>query len=121
MIEPLTGRLDKAMPLQQLPPRQLAAWLAAVDRPQPLLLDVREPWEWQKCALAGSRHMPMHSVPVHVDELDPAVPIVVVCHHGMRSYQVASFLERNGFDAVFNLQGGVDAWAREVDSTMPTY
>lgn len=109
------------MALQQIPPRALADWLATDTRRQPVLLDVREPWEREKCAFAGSRHMPMASVPVHLDELDPAVPVVVVCHHGMRSFQVASFLDRNGFDAVFNLQGGVDAWARDVDPSMPTY
>jgi rhodanese-related sulfurtransferase len=109
------------MALQQLPARALADWLASSDRPPPLLLDVREPWEWDRCSLAGARHMSMNSVPVHIDELDPAVPVVVVCHHGVRSFHVASFLERNGFDAVFNLQGGVDAWAREVDPSMPVY
>ena len=65
--------------------------------------------------------MPMHLVPLHLDEFDPATPVVVICHHGMRSYQVAAFLDRNGFDAVFNLQGGVDSWARTVDHSMPTY
>lgn len=108
------------MPLQQLPPRALADWLAD-DRPAPLLLDVREPWEWDRCSLPGSRHLPMNSVPTHLDSLDPAQPVVVICHHGVRSYQVAHFLDRNGFDAVFNLQGGVDAWAREVDPAMPVY
>lgn len=106
--------------MQQISPRALAEWLAGDDRP-PLLLDVREPWEWEKCGLPGSRHLPMRSLPLRLDELDPAEPVVVICHHGVRSHQVGLFLDRNGFDAVFNLQGGVDAWAREVDPAMPTY
>lgn len=109
------------MPLQQLPPSALAAWLADGERPQPLLLDVREPWEFERCAIGGSRNMPMHLVPLHFEALDPAAPVVVICHHGMRSYQIATFLDRNGFAAIFNLQGGVDAWARDVDHSMPTY
>lgn len=109
------------MALQQLRPRALADWLNAGDRAPPVLLDVREPWEWAKCGLPGSRHLPMGSVPLHIDDFDPAQPIVVLCHHGVRSFQVGIYLDRNGFDAVFNLQGGVDAWAREVDPTMPTY
>jgi Rhodanese-related sulfurtransferase len=63
----------------------------------------------------------MNSVPGRRDELQSDRETVVVCHHGGRSMQVASFLERNGFTNVYNLSGGVDAWAREVDPTMATY
>lgn len=99
----------------------LAKWLADVSRPAPLLLDVREPWEQQICAITGSEAMPMQQVPARFNTLDPQQPIVCVCHHGGRSAQVAMFLQRHGYEDVYNLTGGVDAWAREVDTTMPVY
>lgn len=63
----------------------------------------------------------MSTVPTNVAGLDRDKPIVCICHHGMRSMQVALFLEQHGFPEVINLTGGVDAWAREVDHRMPTY
>lgn len=110
--------------MQQISARQLAEWLAAArrgERGAPVLLDVREPWEHERCQLAGSLLMPMQSVPSRQQELDPEAELVVICHHGMRSMQVAAFLERNGFTALHNLAGGVDAWARDVDPAMPQY
>ena len=65
--------------------------------------------------------MPMNSVPARFRELDPARQVVVVCHHGGRSMQVAMFLERQGFDKVINLAGGVAGWAAQVDPSMATY
>jgi rhodanese-related sulfurtransferase len=65
--------------------------------------------------------MPMHLVPVRCPELDPAQEIVVICHHGVRSLQVAMFLENRGFISVHNLTGGVNAWAAEVDQAMRRY
>ena len=100
---------------------QLAAWLDDASRPPPLLLDVREPWEFETCHIDGARLLPMHTVPQHLAQLDPAAPIVCICHHGARSLQVAAFLERNGFADVGNLTGGVHAWALQVDPAMPTY
>lgn len=99
----------------------LAQWLADDARAAPLLLDVREPWEQQICAIAGSQAMPMQQVPARFNTLDPHQPIVCVCHHGGRSAQVALFLQRQGYEDVYNLAGGVDAWARQVDTTMPVY
>ena len=107
--------------MQQLGVRELAEWLADSGRPQPVLLDVREPWEYELCHLAGSQHIPMHTVPTRCEELSPDQEIVVICHHGGRSMQVAMFLERKGYAAVHNLMGGVDAWAGEVDPTMRRY
>lgn len=107
--------------MQHLRSPQLAEWLADAGRPQPLLLDVREPWEFELCHLAGSQHMPMHLVPLRSQELDPERDIVVICHHGARSMQVAMFLENRGFSSVHNLSGGVNAWAIEVDSAMRRY
>lgn len=107
--------------MQQVRARQLADWLADESRPNPVLLDVREQAELDICQLEGSRHIPMHLVPVRCEEIDPAQEIVVICHHGGRSMQVAMFLERKGFGAVYNLMGGVEAWACEVDPTMRRY
>lgn len=107
--------------MRQLTAPQLRDWLADPARRQPVLLDVREPWEIETCRMAGATPMPMRSVPARFHELDRDAEIVVVCHHGARSYQVAAFLEQQGFANVHNLYGGVAAWAQQVDPTMPTY
>lgn len=107
--------------MQQIRARQLAEWLADDNRPDPVLLDVREPWELDLCQLAGTQHIPMHLVPVRCDDINPNRDVVVICHHGGRSMQVAMFLERKGFRSVHNLMGGVEAWAAEVDPTMRRY
>ena len=88
---------------------------------KPLLLDVREPWEFQICRLPGSLLMPMQTVPARHTELDADADTVVICHHGARSLQAALFLERAGFARLYNLSGGLDAWARTVESSMPVY
>ena len=107
--------------MQQLSPQQLADWLADPSREKPVLLDVREPWEVQLCRIRDSLHMPMASVPARKEELDPEVDTVVVCHHGARSFQIAVLLEAAGFSRVYNLSGGVDGWARQVEPGMPQY
>jgi len=107
--------------MKNLNPRDLRAWLADPARPRPILLDVRETWEYDICHIEGSRLIPMRQVLESAGSLDPKTETVVICHHGIRSYQVAKVLERQGFGAVYNLTGGVEAWAREVDATMRTY
>jgi rhodanese-related sulfurtransferase len=107
--------------MKQITPAELAAWLGDTGRAKPVLVDVREPWEFQTCRISGSQHLPMGEVPARRDELDSAAETVVICHHGSRSMQVATFLERNGFAKVHNLAGGVDAWAKTVDPSMPVY
>ena len=107
--------------MKQLTPAALAAWLADKQRVPPVLLDVREPWEVEACAIAGSRHVPMREVPQRAAEIDANAEIVVICHHGGRSMQVAMFLEKNGYANVHNLAGGVDAWARTVEPSMAVY
>jgi rhodanese-related sulfurtransferase len=107
--------------MQHLSAPELAQWLANDARPRPVLLDVREPWEFQTCHIDGAAAMPMRTVPARLAELDPDLPVVCICHHGARSMQVASFLEQNGFADVSNLTGGVHAWALQVDPTMPSY
>ncbi|MFC4160513.1 rhodanese-like domain-containing protein [Chitinimonas lacunae] len=107
--------------MEVLTPTELAAWLADASRPRPLLLDVREPWEFDRCRIDGAINVPMQTIPERMQELDEAAPIVAICHHGMRSYQVASYLERAGFETLYNLSGGVAAWADQVDPAMPRY
>jgi len=107
--------------MKQITPPQLAEWLQDGSRPAPFLLDVREPSEFAYCAIPGSVPMPMATVPARMQELPDDVEIVVICHHGGRSMQVAMFLERKGFGSVLNLMGGVDAWAGEVDPNMRRY
>ncbi|WP_291991252.1 rhodanese-like domain-containing protein [Candidatus Accumulibacter sp. ACC007] len=117
--------------MQQLSATQLKEWLTASTsaggsggspaRRRPLLLDVREPWEFELCHLADSLLLPMQSVPARIDELERDADIVVICHHGVRSRQVGGFLERQGFTSIYNLSGGVDAWANDVDPAMHKY
>ena len=105
--------------MKNMMPAQLQAELAAGRKVQ--LLDVREAWEFQTARIDGSTLIPMGEIQARISELDPSSDTVVICHHGGRSMQVAVFLERQGFSSVHNLAGGVDAWARSVDPSMPTY
>lgn len=107
--------------MEQITPRKLADRLQDAGQPAPLLLDVREPWELEVCRISGSEAMPMGSVLARWMELDRDRETVVICHHGGRSWQVAMFLERQGFSRVANLSGGVAGWANEVDLNMPQY
>lgn len=111
--------------LPQLPVQGLAAFVAAQAPAEVLLLDVREAWERQTAALAlpGVRglHIPMATLPARLPELDRQQPILVLCHHGGRSGQCVAFLQRQGFEAVYNIAGGIDAWSREVDPAVPRY
>ena len=107
--------------MRQLSAQELAAWLQDESREKPVLLDVRENWEFALCHLDGSTQLPMNEIPQRFAELDEDAEIVVICHHGMRSYQVGVFLERQGFGHVNNLTGGVDAWAGTVDPAMARY
>lgn len=86
-----------------------------------VVLDVREPEEIRAAALPGTINIPMNEIPARTGELPTDKDIVVMCHHGMRSQQVALYLERQGFERLFNLRGGIDAWSREVDASVPLY
>jgi rhodanese-related sulfurtransferase len=107
--------------MQILTAKGLADWLADSSRPAPVLLDVREPWEFTTAQIAGSTSIPMQQIPARSEELDDDAEIVCICHHGMRSAQVAMFLESRGYTKLHNLQGGIDAWSREVDPSVPRY
>lgn len=107
--------------MQSINATELANWLKNDKQPKPILLDVREFSEVQLCEIPGSIHMPMNTIPTRLDELDNLVPIVCICHHGMRSMQVAHFLKQHDFESVFNLTGGIHAWAMLIDPSMETY
>jgi len=107
--------------MTQITPQLLQQWLADRSRKPPVLLDVREPWEYGTCRIAGSVLAPMNTIPARAHEFDPETDTVVICHHGVRSFQVGLFLERNGFSNLYNLQGGVNAWADQVEPAMPRY
>lgn len=92
-----------------------------IDNRRLLLLDVREPWEQAICRINDSELLPMRQVPASAAQLDQERPVVVICHHGIRSQQVARFLDQQGFKRVINLRGGIAAWASDVEPDMPTY
>jgi len=89
--------------------------------PQGVLLDVREPREHQRVHVPGSVHIPMSEIPARLQELNSRHSYVVMCHHGTRSLQVAGYLASQGFSQVANLAGGIDAWAEDLDPTLPRY
>lgn len=100
-------------------PQDIAARLAAGE--SLTLLDVREPWEVAHCAIDGILHIPMGEVVARREEIPGDRPLVCVCHHGMRSAQVAAYLEQQGWNEVENLSGGIDAWSQTVDPQIPRY
>ena len=105
--------------MRQFRPAELAAHIEAGHTP--VLLDVREPWEWDICRLPGARLVPMRDLPARLAELNKNAETVVICHHGVRSYHAARYLETLGFANIVNLSGGVAAWADEVDPSMARY
>lgn len=86
------------------------------------LLDVREPWEFETAHLDGAKLIPMGDVPSRAhQELDPEDHIVVLCHHGVRSMNVTVWLRQQGFEKAQSMRGGIDAWSRRVDGSVPVY
>lgn len=116
--------------MQAIRPAQFDAWLehVATEQPgvKPVLLDVREPWEFQTASVKGDERfdvlpMPMRTVPARYMELDRNHPIACLCHHGARSAQVAHFLMQQGYGNVVNVHGGINAWTHERDPNVPSY
>lgn len=109
----------EALPLE-ITVDDLKARLAAGDAP--LLLDVREPWEFQTAHLPNSTLVPMNEVPGRAfSELDEDQPIAVLCHHGARSLSVANWLRQQGFSRAQSVAGGIDLWSRVIDPSIPRY
>jgi rhodanese-related sulfurtransferase len=105
----------------EIAPRDVAAQLKSGETGL-ILLDVREPWEFQTAQIAGSKLMPMGEIPSRAfEELDPEAHIVTVCHSGVRSLNVAVWMRNQGFEKVQSLSGGIDGWSREIDPAVPRY
>ena len=104
---------------QELSPRELKNRLDSGD--SVLVLDVREPEELAIASFPDALHIPMGDIPSRLTELDPDRAVVVLCHHGIRSAQVAGYLSRMGFEHVYNLVGGIDEWSLEVDPAVARY
>lgn len=109
------------MSIRQIAPISLDRFLA--DHPDALLVDVREPWEHQLVALPNSRLIPLGQLAARAeDELpDKDVPVVVYCHHGIRSLQGCGILASLGYEDLINLSGGIDRYGAEVDGSLPVY
>jgi rhodanese-related sulfurtransferase len=110
--------------VQELTPREVVERLkhrSDEGHPAPILLDVREDSEVRLCKIEGCLHVPMQAIPASLHLLPPDAEIIVYCHHGIRSRQVAHYLVRQGYATVDNLQGGIEAWACDVDPAMVRY
>ena len=106
--------------MREFSAEQLKTYLDSCDQ-QPLLLDVRQPWEFDICKIENSVLIPMAQIPSRFESLDINRETVVICHHGIRSRRVGNYLEQAGFDNIINLSGGVNQWSKTVDQQMPTY
>ena len=105
--------------MSEISVEQLAQWRASGK--SFVLLDVREPFEVDAACLPETLHIPMRQIPERLSEIDPAAEIAVLCHHGGRSARVAQFLTARGFGKVHNVSGGIDAYAKRVDTSVPRY
>ncbi|MGF6213842.1 rhodanese-related sulfurtransferase [Comamonas sp. 4034] len=125
MQRPLAQLHGGKKAMEQIRPAQLQEWLARHAGAQPLVLDVREPWEVQTASVSPDGfellNIPMQQIPATLSQLDEDRPIACLCHHGMRSLQVAHFLTQNGFTEVSNITGGIDLWSAERDPRVPRY
>ncbi len=105
--------------MQTILPDELKKRLDAGEKP--ILLDVREPWEFSICKIEGSVNISMSEPEKLINELNTNDEIIAICHHGMCSFQVCNYLENNGFNKVLNLDGGIDSWAKTIDTDMAQY
>ena len=104
----------------EIPPEEVKSKLDQGE--QFILLDVREPWEFEVAHMNGAKLMPMGDVPARAhQELDPEDHIVVICHHGVRSMNVTAWLRQQGFEKAQSMRGGIDAWSRRMDKKVPVY
>lgn len=93
-----------------------------LDRGEKLLLvDVREPWEYETCRIEGARLIPMRSIPANLQALHVEKDVICYCHHGRRSLDVAAWLRQQGVDGARSLAGGIERWSVEADPKIPRY
>ena len=107
--------------IEDIQPLELAAMLQAAEGDGPLVLDVREPWEYATAQLPGATLIPLGDIAHRAEEVPKETDVVVYCHHGMRSARAVSMLRLAGWNRVFNLSGGIDRWSVEVDAAVPRY
>lgn len=110
---------EGANEMREITPAELAAALGGAT--PPLVVDVREPWEWELARLDGATHLPLREIPARMSELDTRREVVTVCHHGVRSLRARELLMSAGFAHVRSLAGGIDAWAEEIAPGMARY
>jgi rhodanese-related sulfurtransferase len=104
----------------EITPAEVSALVRAGSNPQ--LVDVREDWEWEYAHIEGATHLPLDQVEFrHGSALEAGRPLVLYCHHGMRSFQAALWLRQNGYPEARSLSGGIARWADELDPDMPRY
>ena len=110
--------------IEQVRPSDWDAWVQA-QQERPVLLDVREPWELRTASVAAGDFdllaIPMNEVPARLGELPAGRPVACLCHHGARSQRVALFLAHHGYGDVVNVAGGIEAWSRDRDPSVPLY
>jgi rhodanese-related sulfurtransferase len=95
---------------------------ARLDRGEKLvLLDVREPWEYELCRIEGAKHVPLGSLAASLQTLPDVEEVICYCHHGMRSLDAAAWLRFKGFEKAKSLAGGIEQWSVEVDPKVPRY
>ncbi|MBC6606400.1 rhodanese [Hymenobacter sp. BT188] len=106
--------------LPELTPQDLHARLQRGELLQ--LVDVREPEEYEYCHIEGSLLLPLGDIPQHVEKLATDRPVVLICHHGVRSAQALGYLQhRHGLTNLLNLRGGIHAWSVQVDPSVAIY
>ena len=86
-----------------------------------LLIDVREPWEYETCRIEGAQLIPMRTIPANLQQLDVDRDVICYCHHGQRSLDVAAWLRGQGVESAQSLAGGIDRWSMEIDPAVPRY
>lgn len=101
--------------------KQLLETTSKEDQNSPILIDVRQPGEVSYCAIADSQNIPLDALSDNLDRLPLDKQLVMICHHGVRSKQATILLTHCGFTNVVSLAGGIDSWAREIDSSMRRY
>jgi len=86
-----------------------------------LLIDVREPWEYETCRIEGAQLIPMRTIPANLQQFDVDQDVICYCHHGQRSLDVAAWLRGQGIESAQSLAGGIDSWSLEIDPTVLRY
>lgn len=107
------------MALQHLSASDVAALLTTAT--PPVIIDVREQWEYDIAHIEGSVLIPLSTLPERAGTLDPSKQYAMLCHHGMRSEMAGNWLAQHGFAQLINIDGGIDAWSIEVNPSVPRY